>query len=132
MNDLGNLNNRIEYLTFRFEHSVTATDIFRWLHNFERKDWYNALSVLENVVYYSGDKIYLTYQRGLKNIIEQHKGRNIKILPVSGMGKSGYAMTYSVKKISASFQKVANISMIHTDDLGSISDDDVLVLLDDL
>ena len=50
-------NQAIESICFKFGHTLTEFDVFRWLRNFDEREWAMALNVLDKVVYYSSDNI---------------------------------------------------------------------------
>ena len=93
------LNLQIEALVYRFDHAITEADIVRWLMNFEEDYWSMAIKVLENVVYYSSDRIYATLKSYLDKILDAADGVPVIIVPVGSVGKSGYVMAYYAKKL---------------------------------
>jgi len=68
------ITNRVEPLVYRFDHAITESDIFRWLSNFEQTEWGVALTILENVVYYSSDRIF--------QILETYLRKNMMLMNV--------------------------------------------------
>lgn len=93
------LNLQIETLVYRFAHAITEADIVRWLMNFEEDYWSMAIKVLENVVYYSSDRIYATLKSYLDKILDAADGVPVIIVPVGSVGKSGFVMAYYAKKL---------------------------------
>ena len=87
----------IEALAYRFDHAISEADILRWLSNFEEKQWSIALEILENVIYYSSDRIFQILQTYLLEILKKY--HHIRVLPIGNVGKSGNVMAYYAKKI---------------------------------
>ena len=124
---------RIEALAYRFDHAISEADILRWLSNFKEKQWSIALEILENVIYYSSDRIFQTLQTYLLEILKKY--HHVRVLPIGNVGKSGNVMAYYAKKILENLKiSEKELRLITTKELGSTfpkRKDCCLVLLDD-
>ena len=92
-------NQAIESICFKFGHTLTEFDVFRWLRNFDEREWAMALNVLDKVVYYSSDNIDEMLEYYIQKIIDEHPKEHIYILPSGNIGKSGHVMAYHAKKV---------------------------------
>lgn len=124
---------RVEALAYRFDHAISEVDILRWLSNFEEKLWPVAIEILENVIYYSSDRIYLTLQTYLLEILKNY--HHVRVLPIGNVGKSGNVMAYYAKKILECLKiSEKELKLITINELESTfpkRKDCCLVLLDD-
>lgn len=116
-------------LRYRFDEQISEADILAWLYNFEESDWGTALTLLNQVSFYSETRCANVLEDGLQQIIRAHSGMPIAIYPIGGIGKSGVVMAYHIKKIIGRFN---HISWSFVDNNFSYSDTPYLVvLLDD-
>lgn len=125
-------NQAIESICFKFGHAVTEYDVFRWLRNFDESEWDMALNVLDKVVYYSSDRIEETLEGHIKQIVEEHKGVHVYVLPSGNVGKSGHVMAYHAKKVIENLglpEKV--LSLLNLRSLDTVKRNAVIALLDD-
>lgn len=125
-------NQAIESICFKFGHAVTEYDVFRWLRNFDESEWDMALNVLDKVVYYSSDRIEETLEGHIKQIVEEHKGVHVYVLPSGNVGKSGHVMAYHTKKVIENLglpEKV--LSLLNLRSLDTVRRNAVIALLDD-
>ena len=125
-------NQAIESICFKFGHAVTEYDVFRWLRNFDESEWDMALNVLDKVVYYSSDRIEETLEGHIKQIVEEHKGVHVYVLPSGNVGKSGHVMAYHAKKVIENLglpEKV--LSLLNLRSLDTVRRNAVIALLDD-
>lgn len=125
-------NQAIESICFKFGHAVTEYDVFRWLRNFDESEWDMALNVLDKVVYYSSDRIEETLEGHIKQIVEEHKGVHVYVLPSGNVGKSGHVMAYHAKKVIENLglpEKV--LSLLNLRSLDTVKGNAVIALLDD-
>lgn len=123
------ISDRIDALVFRFEHAVTASDIIRWLTNFDEKEWDYALKILENTIYYSSDRILDTLTNYIAKILKSAKGKCVWILPSGEIGKSGHVMAYYAKKIIGNLHLSDKaIKLVSKDDLNNIPDDRIYLV----
>ena len=125
-------NQAIESICFKFGYAVTEYEVFRWLRNFDENEWVYALNVLDKVAYYSSDRIDETLEYWIKKLIETYKDKSISILPSGSVGKSGNVMAYHAKKVLETIHlSKTKPSLLRLDDIKSVSEGSVLVLLDD-
>lgn len=75
-------------LRHRFAEQVSEADILAWLYNFDEADWAVALTLLNQVSFYSETRCADVLEDGLKRIIDKHRGMPIVIYPIGGVGKS--------------------------------------------
>lgn len=125
-------NQAIESICFKFGHAVTEYDVFSWLRNFDESEWDMALNVLDKVVYYSSDRIEETLEGHIKQIVEEHKGVHVYVLPSGNVGKSGHVMAYHAKKVIENLglpEKV--LSLLNLRSLDTVKRNAVIALLDD-
>jgi hypothetical protein len=125
-----NYENIIKAICSRFHHHITEIKVINWLDNFDRSDWTKALIVLNSFEYYTSKEVISEYDSHLKNIFAEIKNSNrVYALPVGGVGKSGLAMIYYLKKTEVFANK--KISIIGIDRLEELNADDNLILVDD-
>ena len=86
-------------LRHRFDEQVFEADILDWLYNFEEQDWWVALTLLNQVTFYSEHRMSEILEDGLTNIKGNNPQEKIIICPIGGIGKSGGVMAYMVKKL---------------------------------
>ena len=86
-------------LKHRFDEQVSEAAILDWLYNFEEQDWGKALTLLNQVIFYSEHRMSAILEAGLRIIKEKHSKGKIIICPIGGIGKSGGVMVYMVKKL---------------------------------
>lgn len=91
-------------LHHRFDEQVSESDILNWLYNFAEEDWSMALTLLNNVSFYSESRIAGILEDGLTHIIGQHREMPVAIYPIGGIGKSGGVMAYLIKKLMGRFR----------------------------
>lgn len=65
-------------LRYRFEEQISEADILAWLYNFEESDWGTALTLLNQVSFYSETRCANVLEDGLQQIIRAHSGMPIK------------------------------------------------------
>ena len=91
-----------------------------------------ALNVLDKVVYYSSDRIDETLEYHIKQIVEDHNGEHVYILPVGDVGKSGHVMAYHAKKVIEKLGLPENVlSLLNLKSIDSIQRNAVVAMLDD-
>ena len=116
-------------LRHRFDEQISEADILAWLYNFEESDWGTALTLLNQVSFYSETRCTNVLEDGLQQIIRAHPRMPIAIYPIGGIGKSGVVMAYHIKKIIG---RLGCISWSFVDNNFSYRDTPYLVvLLDD-
>lgn len=93
-------------LKHRFDEQVSEADILNWLYNFEEQDWDVALTLLNQVTFYSEHRMSSILEANLKRILESSPHDKTLICPIGGIGKSGGVMAYMVKKLMGRFGKV--------------------------
>ena len=86
-------------LRHRFDEQVSEADILGWLYNFEEQDWEAALTLLNQVTFYSEHRMSEILEYGLREIHNNYPLDKIWICPIGGIGKSGGVMAYMVKKL---------------------------------
>lgn len=86
-------------LKYRFDEQITESNILKWLYNFEESDWESALTLLNQVSYYSENRCVNVLEAELIKIISNNQGLPIVFIPIGGIGKSGGVMAYYVKKV---------------------------------
>lgn len=122
----------IESICFKFGHAVTEFDVLRWLRNFDESEWDMALNVLDKVVYYSSDRIDWTLKYHIKQIVAEHKGKRVYILPSGSVGKSGHVMAYHAKKVIENLGLPGTaLSLLNLKDINQVKKNAVIALLDD-
>ena len=57
-------------LRHRFDEQVSEADILAWLYNFDEADWTVALTLLNQVSFYSETRCADVLEDGLKRIID--------------------------------------------------------------
>ena len=125
-------NQAIESICFKFGHALTEYDVFRWLRNFDESEWDMALNVLDNVVYYSSDRIDVTLEFHIKQIVKDYRGEHVYILPSGNVGKSGHVMAYHVKKVIENLGLPESVlSLLNLKNIDLIKRNAVITLLDD-
>lgn len=128
------INYRIEALTFRYEHAITAVNILSWLRNFPEEEWPLGLDILDQVNYYSSDRMIGCLKSSIQQIIGEHDEYPLILYPVEEVGKSGKLMAYFAQKAIQSL-KLPKGKIILTDELNQHDEqelrDSTLVLLDD-
>lgn len=125
-------NDAIETICFKFGHSVTEYEVFRWLRNFDESEWDMALNVLDKVVYYSSDRINETLEGHICTLLSRYEGRHVYLLPSGNVGKSGYVMAYYAKKVLEKLKlPESRISLLHPKNLASLKNGAVIALVDD-
>ena len=72
-------NQAIESICFKFGQTLTEFDVFRWLRNFDEREWAMALNVLDKVVYYSSDNIDEMLEYYIQKIIDEYPKEHIYI-----------------------------------------------------
>ena len=93
-------------LRHRFDEQISEADILAWLYNFEESDWETALTLLNQVSFYSETRCANVLEDCLQQIIRAHSGMPIAIYPIGGIGKSGGIIAYLIKKIISRFSHV--------------------------
>ena len=89
----------IESICVRFNNVISPFDVLAWLENFDAEDRKKALIVLNHFEFFSTNDIVKEFNLGLSKIAnEQYPDKNIYILPLGKIGKSGAAMAYYIKK----------------------------------
>lgn len=116
-------------LRYRFDEQVSEADILGWLYNFEEQDWELALSLLNQVTFYSEHRMSKILEAGLKIIVSDQPQDKILICPIGGIGKSGGVMAYMVKKLLGRFSKV--IWDFYYEGTAKICEPHKVILLDD-
>lgn len=94
-------------LRYRFDEQFSEADILAWLYNFDESDWAVALTLLNQVSFYSEARCADVLEDGLKRIIDKHRGMPIAIYPIGGVGKSGGVMAYHIKKLMGRFSSIS-------------------------
>ncbi len=91
--------NRIRaIISNRLDSMVTITEVTNWLSNFEEKDWYSAIEVLEKFEFISVHRTVKIYNDGLKAILNSNQQKNVVFIPIGQVAKSGSAMSYFIKQ----------------------------------
>lgn len=93
-------------LKHRFDEQVSEADILGWLYNFEEQDWEAALTLLNQVTFYSEHRMATILEYGLNVIIKDQPQNRMLICPIGGIGKSGGVIAYLVKKLMRRFGKI--------------------------
>lgn len=120
-------------LRYRFDEQITESDILNWLYNFEESDWESALTLLDQVSYYSENRCINVLEAGLIEILETNTKLPIAIIPIAGVGKSGGVMAYYIKKLLGQSTIIKNKGIqcqLHTDS-DTLNGAHTIVLLDD-
>lgn len=94
-------------LSHRFDGQVSEADILAWLYNFDEGDWAMALTLLNQVSFYSETRCADVLEDGLKCIIEKYGKKPIAIYPIGGIGKSGGVVAYHIKKLMRRFSGIS-------------------------
>ena len=94
-------------LKHRFDEQVSEADILSWLYNFDEQDWEAALTLLNQVTFYSEHTMATKLECGMRIIIAEQPQNKILICPIGGIGKSGGVIAYIVKKLMGRFSKVS-------------------------
>lgn len=93
-------------LRHRFDEQISEADILAWLYNFEESDWGTALTLLNQVSFYSETRCANVLEDGLNQIIKSHPRMAIAIYPIGGIGKSGGVMAYHINKLKDRFSHI--------------------------
>lgn len=93
-------------LSHRFDEQVLEADILNWLYNFDEKDWNCAITLLNQVTFYSEHRMSAVLESGLKEIVSKHPQEEMLVCPIGGIGKSGGVMAYMLRKLMGRFSKV--------------------------
>lgn len=83
----------IESISQKLNNKISVTEIIKWLNNFEENDWNNALTVLNQIEYYSYEDSIRELDASLLNIVKDfeknHKYDSIsKILNFLGLNRT--------------------------------------------
>lgn len=97
----------LKTLKHRFDEQVSEADILGWLYNFEEQDWEAALTLLNQVTFYSEQRMSDKLEAGLRDIVPDLPQNEILICPIGGIGKSGGVMAYLVQKLMGRFSKAS-------------------------
>ncbi len=121
----------IESICVRFNNVISPFDVLAWLENFDAEDRKKALIVLNHFEFFSTNDIVKEFNLGLSKIAnEQYPDKNIYILPLGKIGKSGAAMAYYIKKTPVASNN-KKIKIIQNSDIPNITEDSVVVVVDD-
>lgn len=90
---------RIGSVCVRLRNSITAIQVINWLENFEQKEWNLALTVLDNLKYYTIADILYEFDEGLKQILDEiPSDHTLYFHGLGEFGKSGSSLIYYVKE----------------------------------
>ena len=92
-------------LKHRFDEQVSEADILNWLYNFEEQDWGAALTLLNQVTFYSEYRMSALLESGLRGIFADQPQNRMLICPIGGIGKSGGVIAYMAKKLMGRISK---------------------------
>lgn len=92
-------------LSHRFDEQVSEADILNWLYNFDEADWGDAITLLNQVTFYSEHRMSDVLENGLRMINAKMPQNEILIVPIGGIGKSGGVMAYMVNKLMGRMRK---------------------------
>jgi len=121
----------IEAVCARFENVISPLDVLAWLDNFEEIDKKEALIVLNNFEFFSIKDIIKGFDYGLLNILKDLSPiRNIHLIPLGKIGKSGGAMAYYLKK-TPTFSYNKEIEFIEENNFPTLTDGCTIVIVDD-
>jgi len=152
----------IESICYKLNNRITPTDILKWLKNFKEEDWNKALTVLNQIEYYSSEDCIREFDINLSKIISHFeqdrkyetiskilhflglsktrlfniRGLDKKIVlhPIGEFIKSATSMFYLIKQ-TPTFKEYSNYITVVEDpnDLfRKLDKDSYLVLVDDI
>lgn len=130
------LRGRIEAVCIMLQNSVTFIQVLNWLRNFKDREWEIALSILENLKYFTNDQIVYEFDSGLKRMIDSNSDdTKFFIIGIGDYGKSGTTLIYFLKKTPTFIKNQDRFKILkHVEKLNSqgVKDGAQLVLLDDI
>lgn len=122
----------IEAACVRFNNVISPLDIVAWLDNFDKSDWKKALIVLNNFEFFTTNDIIREFEYGLNLILKEfHSPRNIYLIPLGRVGKSGTAMIYYLKKAPTYSSHRNVMKIIENSNFCAFSDNCNIVMVDD-
>ena len=90
---------RISSICLRLRNSVSAIQVLNWLENFKEEEWNIALTVLENLKYFTISEIIYDFDEGLKRILaDTRTTEKLYLHGLGEFGKSGSSLMYYIKQ----------------------------------
>lgn len=130
------ISGRIESIRSSLQESIHSIQIINWLKNFEDEEWDSALTVLENLKYYSTNQVIYEFDEGLKRILKASPvDKTIFLVGLGDYGKSGSSLIYFIKKTPTFCSNEKRFKVLrHVTKLKqqNVNNDAVLVLVDDI
>lgn len=127
---------RISSICLRLRNSVTAIQVLNWLENFKEGEWDFALTVLENLKYFTIAEIIYDFDESLKRILAATpKDEKLYLHGLGEFGKSGSSLIYYIKQTPTfksnedRFKILSHITKIKQQGVGP---NRYLILIDDI
>lgn len=128
---------RIKLICTRLKNVVTQFQVLRWMKNFNDDEIEMALSILEVVTYFDDNDMFEGYKNLFIELYQQiGNEKEIFVIPIGDVGKSGVYMLYYVKKALDTIN--SKYKILHNEKnlkgrikKNEINNDSVIILVDD-
>jgi hypothetical protein len=127
---------RIEQIWKQLQDSVSLLELRNWLENFRHEDYDGALTILENMKYFTVSEIIHEFDMSLQKILTIHRSiPKFFILGAGELGKSGPTFIYFIKQTPTFRKNESRFKILsHPNKLKSqgLKENDYLIFVDDI
>ena len=127
---------RISSICLRLRNSVSAIQVLNWLENFKEEEWNIALTVLENLKYFTISEMIYDFDEGLKRILaDTRTTEKLYLHGLGEFGKSGSSLMYYIKQtptFRGNIERFKILSHIKKIKQQGVDANGYLILIDDI